>query len=56
VAVEVVLDQLGERQLGQRLGVAAQPRLDHVPVVVERCGLRREGALAAADAVLVVVA
>jgi hypothetical protein len=34
VALEVDGDEMAKGQLGQPLGLAAQPRLDHVPVVL----------------------
>jgi hypothetical protein len=53
VALEVHVDELGERELGS---LAAQHRLDHVAVMGEGGGAGRERACGLALAVVVVVA
>jgi hypothetical protein len=54
VALKVELDELGQRQFGQWFRFAAQPRLDHLAVVLQRCALGRESCLPPSPACAVV--
>jgi hypothetical protein len=54
VALEVHVGELGQGQVGQRHGLSAQLRLDHVAEVLERGGAGRERACGPAFAVRVV--
>ena len=55
MALQVRLDELGERHIARDGGIAAELGLDHVPVVGERRRLGRERTLSAADTGCVVV-
>jgi hypothetical protein len=56
VALEIEVDEFGQRQLRQRLRLAAEPRFNDVPIVSQRGALGREGRLASSFALGVVIA